>query len=206
MAMFGRNKHLKYIKIKGRLTDHGVAMDDQVDGKDMYVNAIVTDSAGNAVKFSALTIPVLISRALREGVESTFYIQRYRRGEGKLLGMIYAIEVNGEKTYDPDVAKGHCLSFGRGWSIRLRALSNPVVWLNVVLGGGGIVGIVTAALLYGMLGGLAILMGIAAAVGFWYALGYPLFKNATYVGLAEMRETMKSEGFLKPAFALPAQY
>ncbi|MGJ7523310.1 hypothetical protein ACSFA0_22705 [Variovorax sp. LT1P1] len=193
--MFGFNKGLKYIKIRGVLTTQG-----EVIGRDRELVArqgvTVRDSDGVEVHFALLYTPARLADKVQVGQEATLYVLRYRVGD-RLTGAIYAVETQGEKSYFPQLATQCAKVMGRISSTRMRLLRSPMAF-------GVGAGFSTLALFVATVAAasflpsstLAKLMPMVVVAAWVYYLFYPLVQSRAFTGQSIMEVTMREDGFI----------
>lgn len=194
--MFGMRRGLKYIKVAGTIQSM----------EDNFEHIIMRDNAGHELKFEAMILPKRLQDELEIGNPSVFYLLRFK-GNGKMIGALYALENNGRKIYFVEDAISICKSLALQLSIRYKFLSgnnNVRFGYNAICLGIGF-GIFELIANFGgqlrsanfISATLAILLTGVFGLYAWY----PLVRRGQYAGIPELEKIMDSEGFKTPVFS-----
>jgi hypothetical protein len=185
---------LKYIKIHGRVKSRGEYGMDHPEYRP-YQSVTIVDSDGDETHFLALSFPKRLDDILEFGQIMDFYILRYRVKQ-KVMGIIYAVEIDGKKIFYRDAAIPALKSFALSVRFRCRyILSNPG-WIFAVFLGGGFFALPLWAWLgrnkvdYNGTISIAICMGLPTL----YILS-PIIFQRRGAAISKMLKSLKAEGF-----------
>jgi len=182
-------KGYRHIKITGILKSRGEYLTASLDSRP-YEAVTFTDEEGEEIHFYTLVIPKRLDENIKLDQTTTFYVFRFRNGPA-MVGVLYAIESDGEKFYyeESAIPLVESLALERSW--RNKLMSSPSAttylvivgvglnaWLHFVLGVGGFLSFVIS---FGSLGS-------------W--LSWPVLFTSKRAGLPQMKETLSKDGFV----------
>lgn len=186
---------LKYIEVRGKMIACG-GYDAHSVWLRPYESVTLKDVEGHELHFKILTIPKRLDEQINLDEECTFYILR-NDAAGRLVGAVYALEVEGRKLFYRDEAEKSVRDLGMGVTIRGNLLLNPITGTALVVLGSW-VAFMLGFFTFSELSGVGVLVGGAMAIG-WatYALR-PLLGWRRFVGLDHLSAGMKEAGFTDP--------
>lgn len=182
-------KNLKYVKIEGTLKSRGEYLISPAEYRP-YEAVTLVDNDGDEIHFHTLSISKRMDESLNFEHPMTFYILRYRHKE-KMVGVLYAVESNGDKVYYPDTAIPALKALGLQVRNRYQYIVNPGAAMGALLVCGG--GLSLAfSLVLGLSFVPAVILGFG---GMGFFIFSPLFFKEKGAGISEMLGILNSAGF-----------
>ena len=183
-------KSLKYIKVEGKLKSRGEYLLSSAEYRP-YESVTFVDHEGEELHFYSLSFSKRMDDNLDFSRDMTFYILRLRQKD-KMVGVVYAVECDGDKMFFPDTAIPALQFLGLEASYRshLALKVFPLSFILVLVCGGALS--LAIGYIFGF-GTSSAVLGMGGAAFYMYS-PVLLFKRKL-AGISKAYEILASDGF-----------